>query len=55
MFTAEIALIANRVQGIQSKLNFLHEFCNILGLYININETQVKVFKNGGAIAGAER
>ena len=55
MFADDIALIADTVVGLQKQLNILYEFCTQNKLTVNIDETEIHVFKRGGQLAVREK
>ena len=55
MFADDIALIADTVQGLQSLLNVLYDFCTNKGLIINIPKSMIVLDKKGGMLVRNER
>ena len=51
LFADDIFLVSESIDGLQHQINILHSQSQRLGLEININKTQVVVFRKGGRIA----
>ena len=48
MFADDIALLSSPPVGLQNQLNILYEVANKLGLLVNLANTKIVVFRNGG-------
>ena len=55
MFADHVALLSSTSVGLQNQLKVLCEVANRLGLLVNLEETKIVVFRNGGCLARAER
>lgn len=55
MFADDIALLSSSIVGLQNQLNILHNVSKRLGLRLNMNKTNVVVFRNGGHLAKSEK
>ena len=55
MFADDIALLSSTPVGLQNKLNVLYEVANRLVLLVNLEKTEIVVFRNGGYLARPER
>jgi uncharacterized protein YacL (UPF0231 family) len=55
MFADDVILLSNTVCGLQTQLNILHETANKLGLVVNLEKSNIVVFRNGGHLAATER
>ena len=54
LFADDTALVADTVQGLQSKLNVLYDQCLRLGLSVNMEKTKIIVFRKGGFLGRHE-
>ena len=55
LFADDVALFSYFVAGLQKQLNVLHTFCIKWGLQVNLEKTNVIVFRNGGIVSKHER
>ena len=53
-FADDMALISDTVSGLQIKLNILHDQCVRLGLEINLDKSNIVVFRKGGYLSKYE-
>ena len=54
LFADDMALISDTISGLQSKLNILYDQCLRLGLEINLDKTNIVVFRKGGQLSKHE-
>jgi hypothetical protein len=54
MYADDICLIDDSVFGLQRKINILYSFCNKWGFLVNLDKTEVLVFRNGGTLKSIE-
>ena len=50
-----MALISNTICGLQTQLDILYRIVEQLGLVVNLDKSNIVIFRNGGIIARAER
>ena len=55
MYVDDIVLLGDTVSELQKKINILEKFCDKWGMEVNLTETQVIVFRNGGKTSKSER
>ena len=55
MFADDIAMLADSVVGLQRLFNILHRHCLRWELSVNLNKTNVVVFRNGGPLSKHEK
>ena len=55
MFADDVILVSDSVFGLQNQLNILHETAHKLGLVVNLEKSNVVVFRNGGHLATIEK
>jgi len=55
MFADDVALISDTVIGLQRQLNTLVEFCTEYDIDVNVNKTNIVVFKRGGRLSQKEK
>ena len=55
LFADDVALIADSIGGLQNQLNILHEVAIKLDLEVNLNKSNIVVFRNGGHLAKTEK
>ena len=48
LFADDVANVADTAGRLQSQINILAQFCDKWGLSLNINKSQIVVFRNGG-------
>ena len=51
----DVILMSDSVCGLQNQLNILYETANRLGLVVNLDKSNIVVFRNGGYIAWNEK
>ena len=51
LFADDVILMSDSVCGLQNQLNILYETANHLGLVVNLDDSNIVVFRNGGHIA----
>ena len=51
LFADDVILLSFTITGLQHQLNILNDTANNLGLVVNLSESNVVVFKNGGHLA----
>ena len=54
LFADDMALISDTVSGLQTKLNILYDQCLRLGIDINLDKTNIIVFRKGGQLSKHE-
>ena len=54
LWADDVCLMSKSVEGLQSQLNCLGEFCNFWGIKINLQKTKIVVCKRGGRLAAQE-
>ena len=55
LFADDAILISDSVCGLQNLLNSMYETANRLGLVVNLDKSNIVVFRNGGHIAWNEK
>ena len=55
LFTDDVVLLSHTVIGLQQQLNILRDAAKELGLVVNLQKSNVVVFRNGGHTAARER
>ena len=55
LFADDVMLMSDSVCGLQNQLNILYETANRLGLVVNLDKSNIVVFRNGGHIAWNEK
>jgi hypothetical protein len=55
MFADDVILMSDTVCGLQNQLNVLYETARRLGLAVNLDKSNIVVFRNGGHIAAYEK
>ena len=55
LFADDVALVSSTPSGLQNQLNILHEEAVKLKLVVNLDKTNVVVFRNGGPLARKEK
>ena len=55
LFADDVILMSDSVCGLQNQLNILYETANRLGLVVNLDKSNIVVFRNGGHIAWNEK
>ena len=55
LFADDVALLSYYVAGLQKQLNVLKLFCTKWGLEVNLEKTNIIVFRNGGIISKHEK
>lgn len=55
LFADDVALIADSVVGLQCQINTLAETANRLNLIVNLEKSNIVVFRNGGYLAANEK
>ena len=55
MFADDIALLSDTVNGLQSQLNILADFCETYKLKVNESKTKIVAFKKGGRLSRHEK
>ena len=55
LFADDVILISDTVSGLQNQLNVLWETANRLSLVVNLDKSNIIVFRNGGHIAACEK
>lgn len=51
LFADDVVLLSDTVIGLQNQLNILHDTAQRLGLIVNLQKSNVVVFRNGGPLA----
>ena len=51
MYADDIVLVGETIIQLQRKINILEQFCRKYGMKVNLDETKVMVFRNGGITA----
>ena len=54
MFTDDIANCADTWIRLQKQLNIISEFCQLTKMTVNLNKTEIIVFRNGGPLRSYE-
>ena len=54
LFADDIANCADTAINLQLQINTISEFCNLMGMKVNLGKTQVVVFRNGGPLRSYE-
>ena len=55
LFADDVILMSDSVCGLQNQLNILYETANRLGLVVNLDKSNIVVFRNGGYIEWNEK
>jgi hypothetical protein len=55
LFVDDVANVADTAGRLQSQINILAQFCDKWGLSLNINKSQIVVFRNGGYLRHYEK
>ena len=55
LFSDDVILLSFTITGLQHQLNILNDTANNLGLVVNLNKSNVVVFRNGGHLALREK
>ena len=55
LWADDLCIISRSVQGLQSQITCLENFCDYWGIEINLQKTKIVVCKRGGRISAAER
>ena len=55
MFADDIANCAETKQKLQEQINLIEIFCQNSGMEVNLNKTEITVFRNGGVLKDTER
>ena len=55
MYADDIANCAETVGRLQQQLNVIEQFCTLTGMEVNLNKTEIIVFRNGGPLRSSER
>lgn len=55
LFADDVANCAETVVKLQQQLNVIDQFCNETGMEVNLNKTEIIVFRNGGPLKRNER
>ena len=55
LFADDVILMSDSVCGLQKQLNILYETENRLGLVVNLDKSNIIVFRNGGQVAWNEK
>lgn len=55
MYADDLCIFSDSVIGLQRKLNILSQFCSTWGLKVNLQKTNVIVFRNGGYLRNSEK
>ena len=55
MFADDVANCSDTVLNLQTQLNTINEFCYDTNMQINLNKTEIIVFRNGGPLRDAEK
>ena len=51
MYADDIVLVGETIIQLQRKINIFKKFCRKYGMKVNLDETKVMVFRNGGKTA----
>ena len=54
MFADDIANCADTRIRLQKQLNIISEFCQLTKMTVNLNKTEIIVFRNGGPLRSYE-
>ena len=54
LFADDVANCADNAINLQSQINTISEFCSNTGMKLNLDKTQVIVFRNGGPLRNYE-
>ena len=55
MFADDVVLVSDTIPGLQNQLNILYTFSEHAGLKINLDKTNIVVFRRGGRLARNEK
>ena len=55
MFTDDIALISDTIQGLKRQLKNLEKFCEMYKMIVNVIKTKIRVFRLGGRLRANEK
>jgi len=55
MYADDTALLATIKIGIQRKIHALERYCDLNGLKVNLDKTQIVIFRRGGKIGKSEK
>ena len=55
LYADDLNLFDDTVIGLQRKLDILHTFCRSWGLEVNMDKTEVLIFRNGGILRSYEK
>ena len=55
LFADDVVLVSDSVIGLQSQLNILHDTASKLDLMVNLEKSNIVVFRNGGHLAAREK
>ncbi|XP_067664324.1 uncharacterized protein [Haliotis asinina] len=55
LYADDLCLVDDSVIGLQRKIDILDSFCNKWGLQVNLDKTEVMVFRNGGILRHYEK
>ena len=55
MFADDVACCADTVVNLQRQLNSISTFCEETGMTVNLNKSEIIVFRNGGPLRNSER
>ena len=54
LFADDVSSFNDTVIRLQRQINCIEEFCNIVGMQINLDKTKIVVFRNGGILKQSE-
>jgi hypothetical protein len=54
LFADDVALLSDSVIGLQTQLNILYDTAKRLGLVVNLEKSNIVVYRNGGHLAANE-
>lgn len=55
MFADDVAGVADTVVKLQHQINYVDEFCAATGMKVNVDKSQIMVFRNGGPVKNNEK
>ena len=55
MFADDISNCSDTVFKLQKQLNIVHDFCFDTGMEVNLDKTEITVFRNGGPLRSNEK
>ena len=55
LFADDVALMSDSIVGLQTQLNILYKIANVLDLVVNLDKSNIVVFRNGGHLSQNEK